>query len=64
MATSRGMKPGQKATRSGQYQQIGPRGGKGREVTVVRGETLPPTTSKGSSYRLVDPSKNKSGRGR
>ena len=58
------MKPGQDAPRSGQYQEIGPRGGKGREVTTVRGEPLPPTTMKGSTYKLVDPSRNKSGRGK
>jgi hypothetical protein len=57
-----GLKPGQKAPASGQYQQIGPRGGKGHEVTTVKGEPLPPTTMAGSTYTLVDPSKNKSGR--
>jgi len=57
-------KPGQKATRSGQYQQVGPRGGKGKEVTVVRGEPLPPTGTRGTRYKLVDPTKNKSGKGR
>ena len=56
--------PGQKATRSGQYQQIGPRGGKGKEVTVVKGEPLPPTPTKRGSYGLVDPTKNRSGRGK
>ena len=60
---SRGLKPGQKAPASGQYRQVGPRGGKGREVTVVRGEPLPPTTKRGSTYDIVDRSKNKSGRG-
>lgn len=64
MPNAKGMKPGQTALRSGQYQEIGPRGGKGREVTVAQGETLPPTTGRGRTYRLVDPSKNKSGRGR
>ena len=58
------LKPGDTAPASGQYQQIGPRGRKGREVTSVRGERLPPTTQKGSSYKLVDRSKNKSGQGR
>ena len=55
------MKPGEKAPRSGQYQEMGPRGGKGREVTVVRGEPLPPTTTPNRTYTLVDPTKNKSG---
>lgn len=58
-----GLKPGQSAPRSGQYQEIGPRGGEGREVTTVKGEPLPPTTRRGSTYTLVDPSKNGSGRG-
>ena len=61
MARNRSTKPGQKAPASGQYQQIGPRGGKGKEVTVVKGEPLPPTPSKGTTYKLVDPTKNKSG---
>ena len=56
-----GMKPGQHAPASGQYQQIGPRGGKGHEVTVVKGEPLPPTQQSGSTYKLVDRTKNKSG---
>ncbi len=64
MAKRNELKPGNRATRSGQYQQIGPRGGKGIEVTVVQGEPLPPTPVKGTTYRLVDPTKNKSGRGK
>ena len=63
MGKKTGLRPGQQAPASGQYRQLGPRGGKGREVTVVKGEPLPPTTKKGSSYMLVDPSKNKSGGG-
>lgn len=43
-------------------EQVGPRGGKGHEVTATKGETLPPTTSPGSTYKLVDATKNKSGR--
>lgn len=57
------LKPGQPAPASGQYQQVGPRGGKGKEVTVVRREPLPPTPQKGGTYKLVDPTKNKSGKG-
>lgn len=52
-------KPGEKAPASGQYQIIGPRGGKGPERTVVRREPLPPTPIPGSRYRLVDPTKHK-----
>jgi hypothetical protein len=59
-----GLKPGNKAPASGQYQQIGPKGGKGNEVTVSKGESMPPTTKPGSTFTLVDPSKNKSGQGR
>jgi hypothetical protein len=59
--TIKGLRPGEKAPNSGQYQQIGPRGGAGKEVTSVKGETLPPA-AKGSTYTLVDRTKNKSGR--
>ena len=66
MANNRksGLKPGETAPASGQYQQVGPRGGKGREVTIVKGEKMPPSTKSSSTHKLVDPSKNKSGRGR
>lgn len=56
---SNGLRPGQSAPRSGQYQINGPRGGQGPERTVVRGEPLPPTPSRGSTYTLVDPTKTK-----
>jgi len=56
------IKPGQTAPRSGQYQQIGPKGGKGPEVTVTKGEPLPPTPKPGTTYKLVDPTKHKSGK--
>ena len=62
MPKTSGLRPGQTAPRSGQYQQIGPRGGKGPEVTVVKGEPLPPTPSKHMTYKLVDATKHKSGR--
>jgi hypothetical protein len=63
MSKKSGFRPGQTAPSSGQYQQIGPHGGKGREVTSTKGEPLPPTTKPGSTYTLVDPTKNKSGTG-
>jgi hypothetical protein len=52
-------KPGQTATRSGQYEIIGSRGGRtGKERTVTKGEPLPPTPKKGQTYKLVDPTKH------
>jgi hypothetical protein len=62
MAKPSGLKPGQTAPQSGQYQQIGPRGGRGPEMTSVKGEPLPPTSAPGSTYTLVDPTKHKLGR--
>jgi Protein of unknown function (DUF5132)/YjzC-like protein len=50
-----GIKPGTAAPASGHYQEIGPRGGKGREVGSEKGDPLPPTTKKGSTYTLVEP---------
>jgi hypothetical protein len=63
MSKHNGLKPGQTAPVSGQYQQVGPRGGAGKEVTVSKGETMPPTPNSGTTYNLVDRTKNKSGRG-
>ena len=60
MSKTSGLKPGQTAPKSGQYQKIGPRGGLGSEVTVVKGEPLPPTQTPGLTYRLVDQTKHKS----
>lgn len=58
-------KPGQSAPYSGQYAEVGPRGGDtGREVTGVKGKTLPPTQGSGNSFVLVDPSNNGSGKKR
>ncbi len=55
-------RPGNKTPVSGQYQTIGPRGGKGAEVTAVKGEPLPPAPQAGSTYKLVDATKHKSGK--
>jgi hypothetical protein len=54
-------KPGQKANDSGQYEIVGPRGGKTShgERTVVKGEPLPPTPEKGLKYKLADKTKHK-----
>jgi len=52
-------KPGQKATRSGQYEIIGPRVGKsGKERTIVKGEPMPPTPEKDQEYVITDPTKH------
>jgi hypothetical protein len=52
-------KPGEKAPRSGQYEIIGPRGGRtGKERTVVKDEPMPPTPKKGQEYEIVDPTKH------
>ncbi len=52
-------KPGEKALRSGQYEIIGPRGGKtGIERTVTKGEPLPPPLKPGQIYTLADPTKH------
>jgi len=54
-------KPGQKAPVSGQFGIVGPKGGKtGTEVTVTKGETLPPTAKPGQGFVLVDKIKHKS----
>lgn len=53
------MSPGEKAPKSGQYEQVGPRGGRtGAERTVTRGEPLPPTPRSGMGYVLVDATKH------
>ena len=62
MPRTSGLRPGQRAPKSGQYQQIGPRGGRGPEVTSVRGEPLPPAQLRGATYKLVDPTKHTGGK--
>ena len=48
-------KSGEKATISGQYELVGPRGGRtGVERTVVAGEPLPPANAEGQEWILVD----------
>lgn len=56
--------PGAKAPFSGQYERVGPRGGDtNKEITISKGETLPPGRRSGETFKLVDRSRNKSGRG-
>jgi len=64
MSKSHGLKPGQTAPQSGQYVQVGSKGGIGKEVTVVKGEPMPPTPKPGTTYTITDPTKNKSGKGK
>jgi hypothetical protein len=53
---------GQRADKSGQYQVIGPRGGvKNVEITMIKGNVFPPHPE-GTSFVLVDSTKNKSGK--
>lgn len=56
---SKQLKPGQTTPTSGQYQTIGPRGGKGTEITSTKGNPLPPTQTPNSTYKLVDATKHK-----
>jgi hypothetical protein len=59
----KGLKPGEKADRSGQYEIIGPRGGHtGVERTIVKDKVVPPTPEPGQTLKIVDPTKNKSGK--
>ena len=59
------LKPGQVAPASGQYEEVGPRGGRsGHEVTVPKGQRLPPTREAGRPYVIADRTRNRSGRGR
>ena len=56
---SKTSKLGEIAPRSGQYENIGPRGGRtGDERTVTRGEPLPPTPKSGQGYKIVDLTKH------
>jgi hypothetical protein len=60
MSKPKGLKPGQTAPASGEWERRGPRGGHGPEVTVPKGHTLPPGPE-GSTYDLKRPAHNKSG---
>ncbi|MBF6341816.1 YjzC family protein [Nocardia abscessus] len=56
------LKPGTPAPNSGQYVEVGPRGGKtDTEVTGVKGKRLPPTSKPGNGYVLIDPTNNGAG---
>lgn len=53
--------PGTQAPTSGQYKEVGPRGGyiSQLEITSTKGKSLPPTTKPGHKFVLVDPTKHK-----
>ena len=59
---NKNLKPGTATPKSGQYQTIGPRGGKGSEITSTKGNPLPPAQKAGTTYKLVDATKHKSGK--
>ncbi|GAA2912193.1 hypothetical protein JOD62_001953 [Microbacterium keratanolyticum] len=53
------LRSGQIAKQSGQYGVVGPRGGAtGREVTVTKGEPMPPTPKPNMGFKLVDATKH------
>jgi len=53
-------KPGAIAPKSGQYEILGPRGGRtGNERTVTKGEPLPPPPKPKETYILVDKTKHR-----
>ncbi|BBD59003.1 hypothetical protein NIES2109_17820 [Nostoc sp. HK-01] len=53
-------RPGQLVPTSGQYAVIDPYGrNTGYEVTAVKGEHFPPTSSPGYSFRLADRTKHR-----
>ena len=56
-------RPGEKAPKSGQYPLVGPQGGKqGTEVTVTKGEPMPPTPRPGMGYGRPDVTKHRPSR--
>lgn len=56
--STKSVKPGTVAPQSGQYRNNTTR----NEVTVTKGERLPPTPKPHQTYTLVDPTKHKSGK--
>jgi hypothetical protein len=57
------LKPGERIDRSGEYKEIGPRGGDRGEVTLVRGKTAPPGQVPGSTFVMARPARNAAGKG-
>lgn len=60
MAATR-VRPGEKTPESGQYREVGPRGGatSSTEITAVEGKPMRPTSKPGNQFELVDPTKHK-----
>ncbi|WP_018934573.1 hypothetical protein [Gracilibacillus lacisalsi] len=54
-------KPGQSPKDSGQFIEVGPRGGKQSktEITGVENKPLPPTSKPGNQWKQVDKTKHK-----
>lgn len=61
MANKNLLKPGTKSPISAQVREVGARGGQPSktEVTLVKGKTVPPTSSPNRRYEIVDPTKHK-----
>jgi hypothetical protein len=57
------VKPGQDVPKSGQYVPSGSGNKKGKEVTLIKDKTAPPTPKPGKEWVMVDPTDNKSGKG-
>ena len=55
------LSPGSITPESGQYKEVGPRGGHvtDNEIPSVEGKRLPPTDSPGNHYVMVDKTKHK-----
>lgn len=55
------VRPGGEVPKSGQYVQVGPKGGNPSksEVTLVQGKPAPPTSKPGQQWQLTDPTKHK-----
>lgn len=62
MPNTPSLRSGQKSPVSAQAREVGPRGRLGKEVTIVKGKTVPPTPKPGMSFKVVDLTKNKSGK--
>jgi hypothetical protein len=54
-------KPGERPSDSGQFKEVGPRGGKvsNTEITGIQNKPLPPTSKSGNKWELVDKTKHK-----